>query len=75
MKQFKLSALVIVKETEKAVAIKGWCNSIFSERKTWEVSIWIPKSIIKNDIIPDWFMEKKFNEFYQNVQRVILEMA
>ncbi len=70
----ELSKLVKVKETEKAVAVKGWCRSIFSD-KSWEISVWIPKSIIKNDIIPDWFLDKKNQEFYQNDQRVIFEVA
>lgn len=63
MKAIKLTSLVIVKETEKAVAVKGWCRTIFSD-KSWVVSVWIPKSIIRNNIIPDWFLDKKYQEFY-----------
>ena len=74
MKAMKLTSLVKVNETDKAVAVKGWCSSIYSD-KSWEISIWIPKAIIKNDIIPDWFLDKKYQEFYRNDKKVIFEVA
>jgi len=64
--------LVITKETEKAIAIKGWCNYEGSS-KTWEIAIWVPRSILKDGVIPDWFYAKKSNEFRMEDKHIVLE--
>lgn len=69
-----LSKLITVKETEKALAVKGWANYEGSS-KSWEIAIWIPKSIIKDGIIPEWFLRNKENDYRGDGLNVVMEIA
>lgn len=61
-----------LKETEKAVQVEanvimeiapkgGFVSSLIRERSgKW--TFWCPKSVVKDDVIADWFLGKKINE-------------
>jgi len=61
-----------IKETEKAfqfeseiymeVAPKGGFVSSLVRDRHGKWTFWCPKSVIKNDVIADWFISKKINE-------------
>ena len=70
----KVEMLNKVKETEKAVAVRGWANYEGS-KKTFAIDIWIPKSIIKGGEIAMWFINKKSEEFDNNDLEVVAELA
>lgn len=70
----EIAKLNVIRETEKAFGIKAWCNYNRSS-KTWEITVWVPKSIIKNGEIPEWFYAKKSQEFALEDKHVVLEMA
>ena len=53
----------VVKETEKAVAYEE-TRETFSGNKT--ELIWVPKSIIKDNIIPFWFLQKQMGKSFYN---------
>ncbi|NIP26660.1 MAG: hypothetical protein GWN94_19815 [Phycisphaerae bacterium] len=55
------SIIEFAKETEKAVAVKIWLDFCDVE-KTIEKLLWVPKSIIRDNAVPGWFLLKKFNE-------------
>lgn len=67
-----------VRETEKAIGLNAWANKIYMngrEGKSWEMIVWIPKSIIKDDIIPDWFLNKKSSDYEIDGLNVVPELA
>jgi len=51
----------IIKETEKAVAVEAVLDFCDVE-KTVEKMLWIPKSLIKSNAVPGWFVVKKIDE-------------
>lgn len=54
----------LVKETEKAICISVGCD-IFRKGEgavTTGTTMWIPKSLAKNNEIPVWFIEKYLQE-------------
>lgn len=63
-----------VKETEKAIGFKGWKNYIGSS-KTWEVVVWVPKSIIKENVIPSWFIGKTESNWAAEGVNIVTELA
>lgn len=48
----------VVKETEKAIAFKAWKTFNMGRGKSIEWTVWVPKSVIKNGIIANWFLNK-----------------
>ena len=60
-KMVDLSKVVAVKETEKATAyrVRVACNHLEVEKFGF---VWIPKSMIVNGQIPEWFAFKKLDE-------------
>ena len=48
----------VVKETEKAIAFKAWKTFNMGRGKSIEWTVWVPKSVIKNGIIENWFLNK-----------------
>lgn len=51
--------LTVVKETEKAVAIEAWKSGLNGDYK---INVWLPKSMINDGVIPEWFLQKKMME-------------
>ena len=70
----QISKLNKTRETEKAIGIKAWASNRYG-KKTWEIIVWIPKSIIVNNIIPDWFLNKKHSDYNCDNLDVVMEMA
>lgn len=64
--------MTTLKETEKAIQIEstvymeiapkgGFVSSLVRDRQgKW--TFWVPKSLIKDNVIADWFLAKKINE-------------
>lgn len=54
----------LVKETEKAICISVGCDTYKkgAGTVTTGTTMWIPKSLIKNNEIPFWFIEKYLQE-------------
>lgn len=50
-----------VKETAKAICIKGYLVCVNTDQAISK-NLWIPKSLIKNGVIPTWFFNKKVSE-------------
>ena len=50
-----ISSYKVMKETEKAIGFKGW--KTFG-KKAIEWTIWVPKSVIKDGYIANWFLNK-----------------
>lgn len=53
--------LNIKRETEKAVLISAILECYVTNQSV-KADFWCPKSIIKNDEIPQWFINKKEDE-------------
>jgi len=72
LKQTKTETMKTLKETEKAVQIEatvmmeiapkgGFVSSLIRDRQgKW--TFWCPKSVISNDNIASWFLDKKIEE-------------
>ena len=54
-----ISDYKVVKETAKAIGFKGW--KTFG-KKAIEWTIWVPKSVIKDGFIANWFLNKMEDE-------------
>ena len=51
----------IAKETEKAIMI--FANMVcLTTDQVKSYNVWVPKSIIKDGVIPSWFIQKKQND-------------
>ena len=57
------SPVSIVKETEKAVAYEETRETAYGDKTEL---IWVPKSIIKDSIIPFWFLQKQMGKSFYN---------
>ena len=53
-----------VRETEKALAVEVTLEFCDVE-KIADKMIWIPKSLVKNNSVPGWFVSKKLNELLE----------
>jgi len=53
-----------VRETEKAIAVKVVLEFCDVE-KIYSKLIWIPKSLLKDNTVPGWFVNKKLNELLE----------
>ena len=53
--------LEVVRETEKAVAYEEIRETAWGEKKEL---VWVPKSIIKDNIIPFWFLQKQMSKSF-----------
>lgn len=64
-----VSLFTTEKETDKALFVKipYWLETGKSkvQHEQKELNLWIPKSQIKNNIIPDWIIEKSLNDLKQ----------
>lgn len=67
-----ISDYKVVKETEKAVGFKGW--KTFG-KKAIEWTIWVPKSVIKDGFIANWFLNKLEDEGRMNDYTLTFELA
>lgn len=76
MKQLdnNIATFVIVKESEKAVGLKGWKSPIGNANITWEYVLWVPKSCIKDGVVADWFLSKKYSDLRVDGYDVTLEV-
>ena len=70
-----ISDYKIVKETEKAVAFKAWKTFNMARGKTIEWNIWVPKSVIKNGMIANWFLNKLESEAIDFDYTLTFELA
>lgn len=73
----QISRYAIARETEKAIALKAWGDK-FDSKTTFSFPLWIPKSLIKNDEVPAWFIGKKMKEavdFYDLARIPVIELA
>ena len=70
----RIAQLKIAKESDKAYGFKAWGN-YEGKSKCWEMIMWCPKSIVKDGIIPDWFLNKKMSDYHYEGINVVLEMA
>jgi hypothetical protein len=65
---------VVNNETEKAFLIRMAGDSLAYNGGFKSFDVWVPKSIVKNETIPAWFMENKRKE--QGVSNIwILSVA
>lgn len=63
----KVCDLYVVRETEKAYGFKAFVSNNYSaSSKCWEVTVWVPKSVVKDGIISDWFVQKKYAEYNED---------
>jgi hypothetical protein len=71
---YDIANFITVKESEKAIGLKAWKSPIGNAKVAWEYIMWIPKSCIKNGIIADWFLCKKYSDLSIDGYDVILEV-
>lgn len=57
-----ISDYKVVRETEKAIAFKAWKTFDMGKGKAIEWNIWVPKSVIKDGFIANWFLTKLESE-------------
>ena len=69
---YEISKLNVVRETEKAYGLKAWVG-YFNSNKCWEVIVWVPKSVVKDGVIADWFLSKKFKEYADDDKDLTIE--
>ena len=53
--------VTIVRETEKAVAYEETHETAYGAKTEL---VWVPKSIIKDNIIPFWFLQKQMSKSF-----------
>lgn len=51
----------VIRETEKAICIAGELYCVVTDQSV-RSNLWIPKSLVKDGVIADWFFEKKVEE-------------
>ena len=57
----KFRSIMTIRESEKAVAINVYFECVHTERTVTRMA-WIPKSLLHNGCVPEWFLTKKVNE-------------
>jgi len=57
---------VINRETEKAVAVTATVEDLNSRRPRREVLVWLPKSQLRDGMVPGWLIENKASEILRN---------
>jgi len=57
----KFRSIMTIRESEKAVAINVYFECLHTERTVTRMA-WIPKSLLQNGCVPEWFLTKKVNE-------------
>lgn len=70
-----ISDYKVVKETEKAIAFKAWKTFNMGRGKSIEWNIWVPKSVIKNGVIANWFLNKLESEAMDFDYTLTFELA
>lgn len=70
-----ISELQVVRETEKAIAFKAWKTFNMGRGKSIEWSVWVPKSVIKEGRIANWFLNKLESEAMDYDYTLTFEMA
>lgn len=70
-----ISDYKVVKETEKAIAFKAWKTFNMGRGKAIEWNIWVPKSVIKNGVIANWFLNKLESEAMDFDYTLTFELA
>lgn len=56
-----INSYTTIRETAKAILIGGQLVCTFTDQVV-KANLWIPKSLIKNEGIPVWFLNKKIDE-------------
>jgi hypothetical protein len=61
--------LKVARETEKAIAVLG---GVVCGGREKDVTVWLPKSVIKNGLVPVWILGKKREELAPSGGRLFL---
>jgi len=60
--------LEIERETDKAVAVKAFCEECVSDQVITRLA-WFPKSVMREGKIPGWLIDRKREEIYESVKK------